>query len=80
VVAPNPVTNAEFTTTLGSILHRPAFVPLPGFAAKIILGEMADELLLASQRCQPTKLQNAGFIFSFTKLQDALSATLQANK
>lgn len=80
LVAPNPVTNAEFTAVLGSVLHRPAFVPLPAFAAKIILGEMADELLLSSQKCQPTKLQSAGYQFEYPDLKEALSTTLQEKK
>ncbi len=78
VVAPNPVTNSQFTSALGHVIHRPTLFPLPGFAAKIILGEMADELLLASQRCQPTKLLNGGYKFSYSKLDDALSAALSA--
>lgn len=80
LVAPNPVTNAEFTAVLGSVLHRPAFIPLPAFAAKIILGEMADELLLSSQKCQPTKLLSAGYQFEYPELKKALSMTLQENK
>jgi hypothetical protein len=77
VVAPNPVTNSQFTSILGRIIHRPTVLPLPAFAAKIILGEMADELLLSSQRCQPTKLVNNGYKFEFSKLDDALLAALQ---
>jgi len=77
LVAPNPVTNSEFTATLGRIVHRPTILPLPGFAAKIIMGEMAEELLLASQKCQPTKLLNSGFKFSYPKLEDALRQALQ---
>lgn len=80
LVAPNPVTNAEFTAVLGSVLHRPAFIPLPAFAAKIVLGEMADELLLSSQKCQPTKLLSAGYQFEYPELKKALSMTLQENK
>jgi uncharacterized protein len=76
VVAPNPVTNSQFTSILGHLIHRPTLFPLPGFAAKIILGEMADELLLSSQRCQPTKLLNSGYQFTYPKLDDALSAAL----
>ena len=77
VVSPNPVTNSEFTSTLGRVLHRPAFMPLPAFAAKIIMGEMADELLLASQKCEPAKLQSNGFIFEYPKLDSALLVALQ---
>jgi uncharacterized protein (TIGR01777 family) len=80
LVAPNPVTNAEFTSALGEVLHRPAFIPLPGFAAKIILGQMADELLLSSQKCRPTKLESAGYKFDYPDLKKALATTLQENK
>ncbi len=75
-VAPNPVTNAEFTQTLAKALHRPAILPLPAFAAKILLGEMADELLLASQRCQPEKLLKHGYTFQYPTLEDALRHVL----
>jgi uncharacterized protein (TIGR01777 family) len=80
VVSPNPVTNAQFTSILGKVVHRPTLFPLPGFAARIILGEMADELLLASQRCQPTKLLNAGYKFEYPKLEEALSAAIEPEK
>lgn len=76
LVAPNAVTNAQFTSSLGKVLHRPTIFPLPGFAAKIILGEMADELLLASQRCQPAKLLKAGYNFEFPKIDEALTDAL----
>jgi uncharacterized protein (TIGR01777 family) len=76
LTAPNPVTNAQFTDTIGRLLHRPTIFPLPGFAAKIVLGEMADALLLSSQRCQPKKLESAGYQFVYPKLEEALAATL----
>jgi len=75
-VAPNPVTNREFTRTLAKILRRPAFVPLPAFAARLALGEMANELLLASARVAPARLLEAGFEFGFPRLEDALGALL----
>ena len=56
-VAPNPVTNLEFTKTLGKVLSRPTIFPLPAFAARLALGEMANDLLLASTRVQPARLQ-----------------------
>ena len=80
LVAPNPVTNEEFTLALGRALHRPTILPLPGFAAKIILGQMADELLLASQKCQPNKLLDSGYTFDYPKLDTALLAALQPLK
>jgi uncharacterized protein (TIGR01777 family) len=75
-VAPAPVTNAEFTRTLGRALGRPTLVPLPAFAARLALGEMADELLLASQRVVPARLQASGYRFRYPTLEDALRAVL----
>jgi len=77
VVAPEPVTNAEFTRTLASVLHRPAFLPMPAWAARLVLGEMADALLLASTRAIPARLQQAGYSFRFGRLQSALEHLLQ---
>ena len=71
-VAPTPVTNAEFTRTLGRVLGRPTFVPMPAFAARLALGEMADELLLSSQRVMPVRLQATGFTFRYPTLEVAL--------
>lgn len=71
-VAPNPVTNAEFTKALGRVLGRPTFFPMPAFAARLAFGEMADELLLASARVEPTKLLAGGYRFQFPKLEPAL--------
>jgi uncharacterized protein (TIGR01777 family) len=72
VVGPQPVTNAEFTQVLGQVLHRPAVMPMPAFAARLALGEMADELLLSSARVQPRKLQQTGYAFVFSDLAAAL--------
>ena len=55
VVTPQPVTNREFVKTLGRVLRRPAFFPLPAFAARLALGEMSDALLLSSQRVEPAQ-------------------------
>ena len=76
LTAPNPVTNKEFTSTLGKILSRPTFFTVPQFALKLALGEMADVALLASQRVIPKRLQNAGFNFKFPELESALKHTL----
>jgi uncharacterized protein len=76
VVAPAPVTNAEFTRTLGRALGRPTLVPLPAFAARLALGEMADEMLLTSQRAVPARLQASGYRFRYPTLEDALRAVL----
>lgn len=72
VAAPNPVTNAEFTKSLGHALHRPTFLPAPKFALKTFAGEMADEMLLASQRIDSAKIGAAGFEFSDAELDPAL--------
>jgi len=75
-VAPNPVTNAEFTKTLGRVLSRPTLFPVPAFAARIAFGEMADALLLSSQRVAPTRLKEADYRFSYPELKQALSHVL----
>ena len=77
-VSPNPVTNLEFTKALGKVLSRPTLFPLPGVAARIALGEMADELLLASQRVKPARLIAGGFPFKFVEIESALRAVLAA--
>jgi uncharacterized protein (TIGR01777 family) len=72
VAAPNPVTNAQFTKSLGHALHRPTFLPAPKFALKTFAGEMADEMLLASQRIDSSKISAAGFEFRDSELDPAL--------
>ena len=72
--APNPVTNAEFAHSLGEAIHRPALVPAPAFALRLMLGEMADALLLSGQRAVPAKAQRLWFTFRYTHLDDALRA------
>ena len=78
-VAPHPVTNREFTDTLGSVLWRPTIFPLPAFAARMVMGEMADELLLASARINPTRLLASGYKFRFPELKGALRHVLEKN-
>ena len=75
-VAPRAVTNQEFTKTLGRVLRRPTAIPLPAFAARLMFGEMADELLLASARVQPTKLLASGYQFRYPELENALGHVL----
>jgi uncharacterized protein (TIGR01777 family) len=75
-VSPLPVTNLEFTKVLGRVLHRPTIFPLPAFAARIILGEMADALLLASARVEPAKLLGSRFVFQHKDLEATLAALL----
>jgi uncharacterized protein (TIGR01777 family) len=77
MVAPNPVTNAEFTRTLASFLSRPAILPIPAFAIRVALGEMGQELLLSSQRVEPAKLMASGYQFESPTLKTALNKILQ---
>ena len=72
VGSPNPMTNAEYTKVLGKVLGRPTILPLPAPAARIMLGEVADALLLASQRMQPAKLEATGYSFRHPRLEGAL--------
>jgi len=74
VVSPQPVRNAEFTKTLAKTLRRPALLPAPAFALRLLLGEMADELLLSSQRVMPAQLEKLGYRFLHPDLPGALAA------
>lgn len=78
MTSPYPVTNTEFTKTLGKTLHRPTLFPMPAFAAKLIFGEMADELLLNGVRIVPEKLLAHGFSFEDAHLNEALHNILGA--
>ena len=75
-VAPNPVTNAEFTKALAAAVHRPAIFPVPAFALRLLFGEMGG-ILLASQRVAPKAAQSAGFTFRFPELAPALAEALK---
>ena len=78
LVAPNSVTNREFTQVLASALRRPAFLPMPEYVLKILLGrEMASELLLASTRAVPRKLQDSGYAFRFNDISTALHTLIR---
>jgi uncharacterized protein (TIGR01777 family) len=72
IVAPAPVTNAEFARVLGHVLHRPALATVPALALRLMFGEMANTMLLAGQRVLPRKLQRAGFTFRHPTLEEAL--------
>jgi len=76
LVAPNPVSNREFTKTLGRALHHPTIFPLPAFVARMAFGEMADELLLASTRVLPKKLIDSGYQFLHPELEEAFEQML----
>ena len=76
-VAPNPVTNREFTKTLGRVLVRPTLFPMPAFAARLAFGEMADALLLSSTRVQPERLAASGYAFRHPDIEPALREILE---
>ena len=75
-VAPNPVTNAEFTRTLGKVLHRPTLFPIPAVLLLMFLGQLAEEALLTSERVIPEILLQAGFNFAEPALEQALQSVL----
>jgi hypothetical protein len=72
--APHPATSADFARALGRAMHRPAFMPAPAFALRLMLGEMADALLLSGQRAVPGRAERGGFTFTYPRLDDALQA------
>lgn len=74
--APHPVTNREFTRTLGKVLGRPTLLPAPAFALRLMLGEMADALLLEGASILPKRLEEAGFMFETPRLTEALERVL----
>jgi uncharacterized protein len=76
VVSPQPVSNREFTKTLARVLKRPALLPVPAFALRLMMGEMADSILLNGSSVVPDKLLNAGFQFAFPSLESALKHCL----
>lgn len=76
LVAAAPLTNSDFTRALGSALNRPAVLPVPGFALRAVLGEIADEALLASTRAVPERLIASGFRFDFSEIDGALRSVL----
>jgi uncharacterized protein len=75
LTAPNPVDNAQFSRTLGHVLHRPAIVPVPGFALSLLYGEMA-EIVTTGQRVVPAKLTELGYRFAYSELEPALTNAL----
>lgn len=77
VTAPNPVQNEEFTDTLGKVLHRPTFIPIPAFGIKMLFGEMGEKLLLEGCRVLPKRLENAGFTFDYPNLEEAMRHVLR---
>lgn len=75
-ISPMPVTNREFTRTLGKVLRRPTFLPVPSFILKLVFGELST-VLLGSQRARPQRLLEAGFEFEYADLESALRASLK---
>jgi len=75
-VSPHPVTSAEFAKTMGRVLGKPTFLPVPAFALKVVFGEMAKETLLSSTRVAPSKLEKHGFQFTHPDLETALRGLL----
>jgi NAD dependent epimerase/dehydratase family enzyme len=78
VVAPNPLTNGDFTAVLAGVLRRPAILPVPRLVARLALGEMAQALLLSSARVEPAALEQSGYAFRHPDLEDALRHLLGA--
>jgi uncharacterized protein (TIGR01777 family) len=80
VTAPTPVRNKEFAHALGRALHRPSFMPAPAFALRLLLGEMADALLLSGQRAVPTRALAEGFTFAYSQVDAALGAIFSGSR
>jgi uncharacterized protein len=76
-VSPHPVTNLEFTKTLGRVLSRPTIFPMPAFAVRLMFGEMGEDLLLASARVEPARLAGSGYVFRYPVLEGALRHVLR---
>jgi uncharacterized protein (TIGR01777 family) len=79
LTSPQPATMREFSKTLGRILRKPAWLNVPGFVARLLLGRMAEEILLSGQRVMPKRLREAGFEFKHEDLKEALTAILKGN-
>jgi hypothetical protein len=77
MVAPKPVTNAEFAKTLASVLSRPAIFPVPAFVVKLAFGEMGETVLLGSQRVEPSQLVGSGYPFRFRDLRASLENVIK---
>lgn len=80
LVAPGEARQRTFATALGSVLHRPAFLPAPAFALRLLLGGMAKELLLSSQRCHPVALEREGFAWNHPAVEEALRDVLDRRR
>lgn len=78
VCAPQPVTNAEFTSAMGSVLGRPTLLPFPAFAVSLLFGQMGEEMLLGGQRAVPQKLTAAGFQFQDPTIEQGVATAIEA--
>jgi uncharacterized protein len=76
ITAPEPVRNRDFVRALGRAMHRPSIMPTPGFALRLVFGEMADEMLLGGQRVVPARATGEGFTFRYPTLDDSLTHIL----
>jgi uncharacterized protein len=76
LAAPEPVTNAEFSRALGRAMHRPSWIPVPGFALRLIVGEMANDALLLGHRILPKRAQELGYVFRYPGVDAALAAAV----
>jgi uncharacterized protein (TIGR01777 family) len=79
LTAPNPLTSKEFFNLLGKAMRRPSWLPIPGFALRLFLGEMAKELILSGQRAMPKRLLESGYEFAYPEAELALRGILQPN-
>jgi hypothetical protein len=79
-VAPEPVTNREFTRAMGRALKRPTFMKVPAFAAKAVGGQLVEQLILVSQRVVPKVLQDSGFTFRYPTIDSALAKAFHGGK
>jgi NAD dependent epimerase/dehydratase family enzyme len=78
--SPTPVTNADFSRALGRTLRRPSWLRVPGFALRLIFGEMANDMLIAGQRVVPRRALEAGFAFKYPEIDSALNSALHNPK
>ena len=78
--APEPATNADFTSAMGSVLNRPTLLPFPGFAVSLLFGEMGEEVLLGGTKAAPKKLLDSGFQFQHPTVEDAVRSAIQEEK
>jgi uncharacterized protein (TIGR01777 family) len=75
ITSPEPLRNRDFARALGRAIHRPSFMPTPGFALRLVFGEMADEMLLGGQRVVPSRAKREGFTFAYPTLEASLGHT-----